>query len=104
MAASLGICNVHTDVDACDSTPGLHWKLTGRKKSLPHRGLELAVSVLRLDFQSDALPTELSPSLLILTLVDHLSRRSVQWNYASLPEGCRHTSLHHLELTLEAAV
>ena len=36
------------------------WKLTG-KKSLPHQGLIL-VSVLRLPFQSGALPIELFPT------------------------------------------
>ena len=63
-----GIFNVLTDVDACDCTRGLyrhckslHWKLAlGEKNPLPHQGLE-AASVLCLAFQSDALPTELSP-------------------------------------------
>ena len=64
-----GIFSMCTDVDECDRTRGrgcivwtpeqsLHWMLTLGEKSLPHRGLEPA-SVLRLVFQSDALPTEL---------------------------------------------
>ena len=65
-----GIFNVHTDVDACDCTPGLygHRKrdCTGswlwEKNPLPLRGLE-PVSVLRLALQSDALPTKLSRPL-----------------------------------------
>ena len=40
----------------------LHWKLTLGEKPLPHMGLEPA-SVLRLVFQSDALPIELSQRL-----------------------------------------
>ena len=65
-----GIFNMHTDVDACDCSPGMygHRKrvCTGswlwEKNPLPQRGLE-PVSVLRLTLQSDALPTELSRPL-----------------------------------------
>ena len=65
-----GIFNVRTDADACDCTRGLYghrervcteswlWE----KKPMPHLGLE-PTSVLRLTFQSDALPTELFPTL-----------------------------------------
>ena len=65
-----GIFNVRADADACDCTRGLYghrervcteswlWE----KKPLPHLGLE-PTSVLRLTFQSDALPTELFPTL-----------------------------------------
>ena len=64
---AFGIFNMDTDADACDCTRGLY----GHRKSvcagswlwektpLPHWGLKL-VSVLRLAFLSDALPTELS--------------------------------------------
>jgi len=58
------IFNVHTHVDGCNFTHGmyghLHWRSTlGEENPLPHWGLEPA-SLLRLAFQSDALPTELS--------------------------------------------
>ena len=65
--ASVWDFNVCTAVDACDCTRGLYgqrkrvcteswlWK----QNPLPHRGLEPA-SVLRLAFQSDAPPTDLS--------------------------------------------
>ena len=60
-----GIFNVHTDVDTCDCTRGLygHGKrvCTGswlwNKNPLPQRGLE-PLLVMRLVFQSDALPAE----------------------------------------------
>ena len=62
-----GIVNMHTEADTCDSTKGmygncksLHWKLTLGEKLLAAPGLEPA-SVLRLDFQSEAPPPELSP-------------------------------------------
>ena len=62
------IFNMRTDVDACDRTRGLYGHrdriCTGswlwEKNPLPHRGLE-PTSVLRLAFQSGALPTKLSP-------------------------------------------
>ena len=62
-----GILNVCTDFDACNCAWGLcrHCKRVctesrlWEKSSLPHQGLE-PVSVLRLAFQSGALPTELS--------------------------------------------
>ena len=65
-----GIFNVRTDADACDCTRGLYGHrervCTGswlwEKKPMPHLGLEPA-SVLRLAFQSDALPAELFPTL-----------------------------------------
>ena len=65
-----GIFNVDTDVDAWNCTRGLHGHrkrvCTGsrlwEKNPLWYRGFEPA-SVLRLAFQSDALPTELSPPL-----------------------------------------
>ena len=71
MAASVWDFNVNTDVDACDCTRGGGCTDTvqesalevdsGRKENpMPHRGLE-PVSVLRLAFHSDAVPTELSP-------------------------------------------
>ena len=61
----LGIFKVRTDVDACDCTRGLLNTVresalavvSGIKNPLPHWGLE-PVSVLHLDFQSEALPTE----------------------------------------------
>ena len=68
----LDIFNLNTDLDACDCTQGLYehrkrvctasclWE----KNRWSHRGLEPA-SVLRLAFQSDALPTEPFPPLLI---------------------------------------
>ena len=67
----LAIFNVRTAVDACDCTRGLckhRLKVcTGRwlweKTPLSHRGPEPA-SVLRLAFQSDALPAELSTPFL----------------------------------------
>ena len=74
------IFNVLTDVDAGDCTRGLyghrkrgHWKLTLEKNPLPHRGLEPA-SVLRLAFQSDALPAELFPPLGLASTVKALIR------------------------------
>ena len=70
-----GIMNVHTDVDACDCTRGLHEHskrvFTGSwlwgKNPLLHRGLE-PVSALRLAFQSGTLPTELFPLFLLVFL------------------------------------
>ena len=75
-----GIFNMHTDVDACDCTRGLYghrkrvcteswlWE----KSPLPHQGIEPG-SVLHLDFQLDALPTELfHPST-------GLRKKTIQW-------------------------
>ena len=62
-----GIFNMHTDVNVCDCTQrlyGLHWKLTVGEKSLAVLGTQKPALLLCLAFQSDALPTELSPSLL----------------------------------------
>ena len=62
---------MRTDVDASDCTRGLYGQrkalkaeslLWEKKQQLLHQGLE-PESVLRLSFQSDALPAELSPSL-----------------------------------------
>ena len=70
-----GIFNTHTDVPACNCTQGLYghrkrvcteswlWE----KNPLLHRGLEPA-SRLRLAFQSNALPTELSQPQLLCTV------------------------------------
>ena len=61
-----GIFNMHTDAKACDCTQrlyGLHWKLTGGEKSLAALGTQTCFNTC-LAFQSDALPTELSPSLI----------------------------------------
>ena len=78
-----GIFNVCTDVVACDSHGGctntareseLNW--LWEKNPLPHWGLEPA-SVLRLAFQSDALPTELSPHP--SSLFYFLSLRFLSW-------------------------
>ena len=62
-----GIFNEHTDVDACDCTRGAVQTLQEsalevdwEKIPLPYQGLKPA-SVLHLDFQSNALPTDLSP-------------------------------------------
>ena len=62
--------NVHTEVEACDCTLAetplwsLHWKLTlGRKIPCCTRGSNPA-TVLHLDFQSNAVPTELSRPLI----------------------------------------
>ena len=67
MAASVWDVYVRTNTDACDCIQGLYERCkrvcTGcrlwEKNPFPHRGLEPA-SVLRLAFQSDALPAELS--------------------------------------------
>ena len=71
---AFGIFNVRTDADACNCTQGLyghrkrvctgsrHWE----KNLLPHLVLK-ASSVLHLAFQSNALPAQLSPPLLMLT-------------------------------------
>ena len=68
-----GICKVRTELDVCDCTPEMYghrkrvctesrlWE----KNALSHRGLEPA-SVLRLAFESDALPPELSGPLAIV--------------------------------------
>ena len=62
-----GIFNVRTDVDAHGSCTDTVRESAlevdcGKTNPLPHHGLEPA-SVLRRAFQSDALPTELSPPL-----------------------------------------
>ena len=84
-----GIFNVRTGVGASDSTPGLcgyrKRVCTGswfwEKNSLPHRGLE-AASVLRLAFQSVALPAELS-----LPLVDKNDKKKRRKNCGGLSVG-----------------
>ena len=76
MIASIWDFHVHTDVDACDCTRGLHWhrkrvcteSWLWEKNPLPQRGLEPA-SVLCLVFQADALPTALSPPQLMFQLL-----------------------------------
>ena len=86
------IFNVRTAINVCDCTRGLyghgkslHWKLTGRKHPLPHRGLEPA-SALLLAFQSDALPTELFAPLFLYrqsvlkSIFDPFSRSDVLWH------------------------
>ena len=70
-----GIFNMHTDVDACNDTKRLceqHKRACTEswlwdKNPLPHQGWTLEpTSVLHLASQSDALPTEHSPSIDII--------------------------------------
>ena len=99
----LEIFNLRTDVAACDCTRGLyrHRKrvFTGswlwEKNSLPHRGLEPA-SVLRLAFQSDALPTELSQTLVICFLLSQRLHHMLIYSCTNAYFYCRFICMNEL--------
>ena len=61
MAASVGISNVRTATDTV-YRKSVYWTLTLGEKSLAAPGTRTRVSIAP-GFQSDALPTELSPAL-----------------------------------------